>query len=174
MSRIPPIPIEQLNPELANKLQSGLRNRMLSAPLPIQVWAHRNEQACKWLDLLASFQSSDLLEARLKELVRLKIASITQCKACQIARKSDDVDEEDIACLSYQNEHFTPSEQVALQYAELFAGDYMAIDNLLYETLYQHFTTPEVVELSMYCALMLAGGRMTYVQQAYEDSANES
>ena len=95
MSRIPPIPIEQLNPELANKLQSGLRNRMLSAPLPIQVWAHRNEQACKWLDLLASFQSSDLLEARLKELVRLKIASITQCKACQIARKSDDVDEEE-------------------------------------------------------------------------------
>ena len=84
------------------------------------------------------------------------------------------MDEEDIACLSYQNEHFTPSEQVALQYAELFAGDYMAIDNLLYETLYQHFTTPEVVELSMYCALMLAGGRMTYVQQAYEDSANES
>ena len=32
----------------------------------------------------------------------------------------------------------------------------------------QHFSVPQVVELNMFCALMLAGGRMTQAQQAYE------
>ena len=101
-------------------------------------------------------------------LVRLKIAGITTCKACQLARKSDEVSEEDIACLGADSDHFSESERVALRYAELFAGDYMAVDDLHYEALAQFFNLAEITELNMYCALMLAGGRMTFVQQAYE------
>lgn len=110
-----------------------------------------------------------LLDARLKELVRLRIASITTCKVCQVARKSDDVSEDDIACLGSDDPRFSPAEQTALRYAELFAADYMAIDDLMFERLREYFTIPQIVELNMFCALMLAGGRMTYVQQAYED-----
>jgi hypothetical protein len=33
----------------------------------------------------------------------------------------------------------------------------------------EHFSTAESVELQMFCALMLAGGRMTLVQQAYQE-----
>jgi hypothetical protein len=58
-----------------------------------------------------------------------------------------------------------------LHYAELFAGDYFSIDEPMFATLAQHFTTPQIVELNMYCALMLAGGRMTFVQRGYEDAA---
>jgi len=168
MSRIPPIPITQLSPELSEKVERGLNSRLLSSTLPIQVWAHRDKLACTWVDLLETMHNSSLLKSRLRELIRLKIASITHCKACQIARKSDDVDEVDIACLSYQNERFSPAERGALQYAELFVTDYMAIDDAIYDELYKHFSVEAVVELNMYCALMLAGGRMTFVQQAYE------
>jgi hypothetical protein len=34
----------------------------------------------------------------------------------------------------------------------------------------EHLDTPRIVELQMFCALMLAGGRMTLVQRAYEDA----
>jgi len=116
---------------------------------------------------MESLHCDSLLEERLRELLRLKIASITNCQACQVARKSDQVSEQDIACLASDSELFSPAEQVALRFAELFAGDYMTIGDEHYAQLAQYFTSAQVVELNMYCALMLAGGRMTYVQQAY-------
>lgn len=168
MSRISPVPRSDLPENLASALERGLASGMLSSSVPIQVWAHRPEIAHAWLSLLEQFHVKGLLTARLKELVRLKIASITTCKACQLARKSDEVSEEDIACLGADSDHFSESERVALRYAELFAGDYMAVDDLHYEALAQFFNLAEITELNMYCALMLAGGRMTFVQQAYE------
>ena len=42
----------------------------------------------------------------------------------------------------------------------------------IYEALERYFTTEQIVELNMFAALMLAGGRMTYVQRGYpEDDA---
>ena len=82
------------------------------------------------------------------------------------------VSEADIACLSWDDPRFTPAEQAALHYAELFAADYVAIDAAIYEALERYFTTEQIVELNMFAALMLAGGRMTYVQRGYpEDDA---
>ena len=86
-----------------------------------------------------------------------------------MARKSDAVSEEDIACLSWDDPRFTPAEQAALSYAELFAGDYFAIDEDVYAELERHFSTAEIVELNLFAALMLAGGRMTYVQRGYPE-----
>jgi len=88
-----------------------------------------------------------------------------------VARKSDTVTEEDLACLSSDHPRFTGAERAALRYAELFAGDYFSIDEALFAALAAQFSTEQVVELNLYCALMLAGGRMTYVQRAYEDAA---
>ncbi|HDZ57788.1 MAG TPA: carboxymuconolactone decarboxylase family protein [Pseudomonas xinjiangensis] len=169
MSRITPVPLSALPEGLATALDRGLASGMLSSSVPVQVWAHRPAMAQAWLSLLEQFHTQSLLGERLKELVRLKIASITTCKACQLARKSDEVSEDDIACLATDSDRFSPPEQAALRYAELFAGDYMALDDQHYETLTGFFSLAEITELNMYCALMLAGGRMTYVQQAYED-----
>jgi alkylhydroperoxidase family enzyme len=62
----------------------------------------------------------------------------------------------------------SPAERAALRYAELFASDPLAIDETVFAELGRYFSTPEVVELNMFCALMLAGGRMTQAQRAYE------
>lgn len=159
--------LEQLPVELREAIAQGQASRMLSSSKPVQVWAHRPPVALAWLALMESFHCDGLLDERLRELLRLKIASITTCQACQLARKSDKVSEEEIACLASDSEHFSPAEQAALRFAELFAGDYMTIGDEHYAQLAQYFTSAQVVELNMYCALMLAGGRMTYVQQAY-------
>jgi alkylhydroperoxidase family enzyme len=167
MARLPLIPLDAMPAALQDAVERGQHSRMLSSTTPVQVWAHRPKVALAWLGLMESLHSDSLLDERLRELVRLKIASITTCKACQLARKSHTVTEQDIACMATDSEYFTPAERAALRYAELFASDYLSIDDEQFTQLGAFFSTAQVVELGMYCALMLAGGRMTLVQQAY-------
>jgi AhpD family alkylhydroperoxidase len=155
-------------------LEKGRANRMLSTTVPAQIWAHRPEVATAWLSALEEMHLRSCLPERLRELVRLRIAGITTCQVCMVARKSDAVTEEDLACLAADNPRFTAAERAALRYAELFAGDYFAIDDALFATLAEHFSTEQVVELNLYCALMLAGGRMTYVQRGYDEAGAAS
>jgi len=169
MPMIDPVPLKDLPESLATAIAQGQANRMLSSTIPVQIWAHRPPIAKAWLQTMDSIHSGGLLPPRLRELVRLKIASITTCRACQVARKTDTVSEEDIACLTWDDPRFTPPESTALHFAELFAADYFAIEEPLYEELRVHFTTAEIVELHMFAALMLAGGRMTYVMRGYPE-----
>ena len=170
MPRLPLVPLSDFPPALREALDRGRASGMLSTSVPVQVWAHRPQVALAWLQALEQMHLHGLLDARLRELVRLKIAAITTCSACQLARKNDTVTDADIACLASDHAHFTEPEQAALRYAELFAGDPMAIDDTVFDALKRCFTVPEIVELNLFCALMLAGGRMTLAQQAYEES----
>src|SRR5690606_26580451 len=113
MPRIAPISIERLPSELAAAIARGQASGMLSSSVPVQVWAHRPAAALAWLALLETLHGSGVLDERLRELVRLKIASITNCQACQLARKADQVSEEDIACLARDDARFTLAEQAA-------------------------------------------------------------
>ena len=167
MARLPLVALSDMPPALRDAVDRGQRSRMLSSITPVQVWAHRPAAALAWLGLMECLHSDSLLSERLRELVRLKIASITTCQACQLARKSDTVTEQDIACMASDDARFSPEERAALTYAELFASDYLAIDDRHFRQLAAYFSAAQIAELGMYCALMLAGGRMTLVQQAY-------
>ncbi|MFN3725948.1 MAG: carboxymuconolactone decarboxylase family protein [Allosphingosinicella sp.] len=171
MPLIAPLPLEELPPDLGAAVESGRTTRMLSSTIPVQIWAHRPNVALAWLKTIEEMHLRGLLEPRLRELVRLKIASITACRACQVARKSDAVSEKDVACLGWDDPRYSEREQAALRYAELFAGDYLAIDEEVFAHLGRFFTTAEIVELNMFAALMLAGGRMTFVQRGYDEDA---
>ena len=173
MPRLPVVPLSDFPPALRAALDRGRASGMLSTSTPVQVWAHRPQVALAWLQALEQMHLHGLLDARLRELVRLKIAAITTCHACQLARKTDAVTDDDVACLTFDasdNERFTRPERAALRYAELFAGDPMAIDDAVFENLKRWFSVPEIVELNLFCALMLAGRRMTLAQRAYEES----
>jgi alkylhydroperoxidase family enzyme len=172
MSRLPLVALSDFPAALREATERGRASGMLSTTVPVQVWAHRPAVALAWVQALEAIHANGLLPARLRELVRLKIASITTCTACQLARKTDTVTEQDIACLSSDSDHFSAPERAALRYAERFAADYMSIDDAVFEDLARWYGVPEVVELNLFCALMLAGGRMTYVQQAYEETAS--
>lgn len=169
MPRIEPLALEEIEPSLASAIERSRSSGVLSSTIPLQLWAHRPVTASHWLETLTSFYSESLLDERLRELVRLKIASITRCEACQLARKSDTVDEVDIACLANDSDNFPADIRAALAFAELFASDYTAIGDAEYAELKSHFSTDAIIELNMFCALMLAGGRLTYVLRGYED-----
>ncbi len=173
MPVINPVPLGELPDNLAQAIDRGTSSRMLSSTVPVQIWAHRPKIALAWLGVLEQFYADGCLDDRLRELVRLKIASITTCKACMIARKSDEVSDDDISCLSWDDDRFSPAEQAALHYAELFAADYFGIEDPIHKALEEHFNTDQIVELHMFCAMMLAGGRMTYVQRGYPDQIEE-
>ncbi|WDM86030.1 carboxymuconolactone decarboxylase family protein [Pseudomonas asiatica] len=167
MARLPLVALSDMPVALQDAVDRGQRSRMLSSVTPVQVWAHRPKAALAWLGLMENLHNDSLLPERLRELVRLKIASINTCQACQLARKSDTVTEQDIACMTSDSAWFSPPERAALRYAELFASDYLIIDDQLFSHLKRFFSAAQIAELGMYCALMLAGGRMTLVQQAY-------
>jgi alkylhydroperoxidase family enzyme len=166
---ITPVPLADLDPVLREEVEGRLAARTLSSTLPVQVWAHRPAAATAWVRLLAELQERSSLDERLRELVRLRLASFTQCRTCSAGRKSDTVTEEDIACLTPEDARFSPAERAALRYADLFAADWFGVDDATYRDLAEHFSTEQVVELQMLCALMLAGGRLALVQRAWED-----
>lgn len=171
MARVTPLPLDRLTDPLRASIARGTATRMLSNTLPVQIWARRPAAANAWLGAMAEIHERGILPDRLRELVRLKIASITTCPVCQIARKSDDVSEADIvACSDWSDPRFSPPEQAALRFAELFAGDYFSMGDEVYEHLRKHFNDDQIVELHLFSGLMLAGGRMTYVLKGYEDS----
>lgn len=169
MPAIEPVPMAELDPELRAEIAARVAGRTLSSTLPVQVWAHRPAAATAWVRLLAELQEHSCLDERLRELVRLRIASFTQCRTCQAGRKSELVTEDDIACLAPDDGRFSAQEQAALRYADLFCADWFGVDDDVYRDLAAHFTLDEVVELQLLCAMMLAGGRLALVQRAWVD-----
>ena len=168
MPRVPPVPESQIERSLAETIKQSHQSGVLSSTLPARIWAHRPEVAKAWIEAINSFYANSLISDRTRELLRLKIASITRCEACQLARKSDDVSEVDVACLVGSDDHFAPDEQAALEFAERFANDYTMISHSDFDKLEKYFSLGAIVEIQLFCGLMLAGGRVTYVMDAYE------
>jgi alkylhydroperoxidase family enzyme len=169
MPVIEPIPTDELATALQAEIARGLRSRYLSTPVPPQIWGHVPEAATAWLRTMGAFHDHGPLDERTRELVRLHIASFTQCESCQVARKTDAVTADDIVCLSADDPRFTPREQSALRFAQRFSTDYFAIEDDVFADLAQHFSVEEIVDLAMFSAFMFAGGRLNYVLRGYAD-----
>lgn len=174
MSHIKPLPLNGLDTDLQHSIQRNIKARVLSTDFQVRVWAHKPDAALDWLKLLETLIVNSSLPERLREIVRLKIASITNCSACKIARKSDTVTDADLACLGSDDPRFTKAEQAALRYAELFATDFDMIGDGEFDELKAHFSQAQIVDLNMFVAMMFAGGRMTFVQKAYADQENSA
>ena len=109
-----------------------------------------------------------MLEPRLLELVRLRIAAYNDCVACQAARKSDAVTEEDIACLGSDNDRFSPREKLALEFTDLFVTDHFAIGDDHFRRMGAIFSKAEIIELGLFVAGAMGTGRFAHVLRAYD------
>lgn len=160
---IAPLPTGDLDDTLRSAIDHAMRSRAMSTSAPARIWAHRPEIAQRQVDLLASFYEHSCLDERLRELVRLRVASFNDCEACQLARKSDDVTEEDVACLAPDNERFTARERAAIGFADLLVTDHLADTTELFAELRTCFDEAEMVELGMFIACMLGNGRLAHI-----------
>ncbi|MGB8506516.1 carboxymuconolactone decarboxylase family protein [Mycobacterium sp.] len=117
-------------------------------------------------DLKAAVGSTGTLPPRLMELVRLRVAFHNQCRSCMSVRYQSAVDDgltEDLVCSLERPAEATDlsaAERSALQFADLFATNHLAIDDAIYDDLRRHFTEDELVELGMHCALCVGLGRL--------------
>jgi AhpD family alkylhydroperoxidase len=109
------------------------------------------------------------LDARLHELVRMRIAQINACTVCLAwrtpAAQEAGVTEELLAAVGDANGNaaFEPREQLAIEYAERFSTDSANIDDTFLARLNEHFSPADLVELTLLIAKYVAFGRFMQV-----------
>jgi alkylhydroperoxidase family enzyme len=168
MPRLEPVALDDLDPELRELLELSQKHGAVMADTTVpRLWALRPELAKSQLPIQTRYHDSNILDPRLLELVRLRIALLNDCVACKVARKDDSISDDDLACLSSEDPRFTDVERLCLRFAELFATDHAAIDDALMRELGNIFSPEEIVELTMYCGLMLGSGRFAHVMRGW-------
>jgi alkylhydroperoxidase family enzyme len=116
-------------------------------------------------------EGAGVVESRLKELVRLRIATLNGCKTCKAARLDRDNVSEREASLGVdkpEGETFTPRERAALTLAETMAVDHFSVDDRMVRALRKHFSQGELLELMMMIGQYIGFGRMLAILQLEE------
>ncbi|WP_375486558.1 carboxymuconolactone decarboxylase family protein [uncultured Mycobacterium sp.] len=156
---------------ITSALAQGDRiNRAVGAIL-----ARRPEAAKAFLALQSALRTSGTLSPRLVELIRLRIAFHNQCRSCMAIRYRSAIDDgvtEDTVCSlerPAEAADLSAAERSALNFADLFATNHLAIDGTVYDELRQHFTEDELVELGLHCATMVGFGRMVATWDVADD-----
>jgi AhpD family alkylhydroperoxidase len=109
------------------------------------------------------------LPLRLRELLRMRIAELNQCRICMGARVpsleaaglTEDVLGNTGNFASYPD--YTAAERDALDYTTRFATDHLSIDQALVDRLRDHFGDETVFEITLCIAGWLALGRVNAV-----------
>lgn len=173
MPRIRSLSLSEFDPELLSLLNAEQKTERELRPTSIR--AHHPELAKAYLRFGGALKTHSVLSARLRELVRLRIAFHNQCRSCMAMRYADAVDDgvsEHLVCSLEQPQEapdLTPAERVALRYADLLANNHLAIDEAFYVQLRAHFSDKELVELGTVCAICIGFGRLSATWDMTED-----
>ena len=125
----------------------------------------------RYLAFYYPFHASDpasVLDSRVKELVRLRIATLNGCRTCKAARLAPgDVSEREAAqgVDDPAGAAFSARERAALALAEQMALDHHAFDDAAMEELRRHFSQAETLELMMMIGQYIGFGRMLAMLQ---------
>ena len=108
------------------------------------------------------------LEPRLKELIRLRIATLNGCVLCKSVRMAPETVREDEAASGVDNADtfdFTPRERAAIHFAEKMAVDHHNISDDDVAAMRRHFSDAEFLELSMMAGQYIGFGRVLAMLQ---------
>jgi AhpD family alkylhydroperoxidase len=172
MSRVALPEPETLPPYLRN-LHENARPDDWSTRHVARAFSENADLLQRYLEFYYPFHRSEgagVVESRLKELVRLRIATLNGCQTCKAARLDrDNVSESEAAIgVDKPDESFTPRELAALKLAETMAVDHFAVDDRMVCELRQHFSQGELLELMMMIGQYLGFGRMLAILQLEE------
>jgi AhpD family alkylhydroperoxidase len=139
------------------------------------ITAHRPEIAVGIGIAMQAINNSGTLSPRLIELIRLRIAFHNQCRSCMAIRYANAVEngvDEDLVCSlekPQEAEDLSPAERAALDFADLFATNHLAIDDAVYDGLRKYFSEGELVEIGLNCALDVGMGRLAATWRVTDD-----
>ena len=109
-----------------------------------------------------------VLEPRLKELVRLRIATLNGCVLCKSVRMAPNVVSETEAASGVDHAddaEFTPRERAAIHFAEKMAVDHHNIGDADIAEMRRHFSDAEFLELAMMAGQYIGFGRVLAMLQ---------
>jgi len=164
MSRIEKLDPAQWDPELRELAQADT-----ATPLELgllRMMAHSPDMAKGVVHFISAVRQHRTLPDRLVELVRLRVAFHNQCRSCMAIRYRDAMDagcSEELVCELADPptaSKLSAAEKAAIAYGEMMATDHLAVDDAVYETLRQHFSEAEIVELGITVALFVGFGRL--------------
>lgn len=108
------------------------------------------------------------LEPRLKELIRLRIATLNGCVLCKTVRMAPEVVSESEAAAGVDDAdaaEFTPRERAAIHFAEKMAVDHHNIGDDDVANMRRHFSDAEFLELAMMAGQYIGFGRVLAMLQ---------
>lgn len=108
------------------------------------------------------------LEPRLKELIRLRIATLNGCVLCKTVRMAPEVVSESEAAAGVDDAdaaEFTPRERAAIHFAEKMAVDHHNIGDEDVANMRRHFSDAEFLELAMMAGQYIGFGRVLAMLQ---------
>jgi alkylhydroperoxidase family enzyme len=122
----------------------------------------RSSAGMAWVKAWNSVLYEGKLPHRLKEMCRIRISVAHRCGYCSTVRsKVAGLDEATVSDLLGERMRLSPREKAALEYADLFKSGDEAIDSdAVYDSLRQHFSEEEIIELGMLCAQTVGVGRL--------------
>jgi alkylhydroperoxidase family enzyme len=172
MSRVELAEVSSLSPYLRG-LHDDARPGDWSTRHVARAFGDNSELLGRYLDFYYPFHSGGMIDSRLKELVRLRIATLNGCKTCKAARLDPlHVSETEAAVGVDRAEEatFTERERAALRLAEAMALDHFAIGDEMIRDLQRHFSRAELLELIMMTGQYIGFGRVLAILQL-EDTA---
>ena len=133
------------------------------------VWSRIPAIGDAWLSLSDTIYTQTSLPARLRECARMRIAHINQCQMC-LGVRFDSLSAEGVDSDMYDHlaEYLTwpgysDRERLAIEFAERFALDHLAMGDDFWDRMHQEFTDTEILELGIAVATWVGQGRLTQV-----------
>ena len=122
------------------------------------VMAWRPELLDAFFKFYAQVWTAGVLDVRVKDLARMKIARTIGCRMCQNTRfkvaERATIEEDYLDIDDVENGAYTDAEKAALRYVETFCIGAAHITDDMVADLRRHFPEPEIVELSVLVAAM--------------------
>lgn len=177
MARLTKLTPEQLPDDIRAATRADSRTPLEQGPT--RILAHRPELVRGMMPFSRALKTERLLDDRLIELVRLRIAFFNQCRSCMAIRYPDALADgltEDLVCSlekPQEADNLTDREKLAILFGERFATDHLSIDDDMYARMKEHFTEPEIVELGFHCAFYVGFGRLAATFNMIEELPDE-
>lgn len=122
------------------------------------VMAWRPELLDAFFTFYARVWSEGVLDVRVKDLARMKIARTVGCRMCQNTRfkvaEGATTEEDYLDIDDFEHGAYTEAEKAALRYVETFCVGAMHVTDELVAGLRTHFSPAEIIELSILVAAM--------------------
>ena len=109
------------------------------------------------------------LDPQVHELVRMRVAQINDCTVCLAWRTpaaiAAGITEEQLESVAdfADADFYSPQEKVAIEYAQRFSTDSANIDDEFIARLAEHFSSADIIELTLVIGKYIAFGRFMQV-----------